>query len=69
VQPLSTNAEIVRLTAISTDTLTIVRQQEGTSARTVVVGDQIMMAITAISLNNIATIGKSIGLSRVSFLV
>lgn len=45
--PLSTNAEVVRVTAISTDTLTIVRQAEGTSARTVVVGDQIAANITA----------------------
>lgn len=47
VQPLASNAEIVRVTAIGTDTLTIARQQEGTSARTVVVGDQIAATITA----------------------
>jgi len=52
VQPISTNAEIVRVTAIATDTLTIVRQQEGTSARTIVVGDQIAATITAKSLND-----------------
>ncbi len=46
VQPLSTNAEIVRVTAISTDTLTIIRAQEGSVARTVVVGDQIAATIT-----------------------
>ncbi len=39
--PTHANAEIVRCTAVSTDTLTITRAQEGTSARTVVVGDQI----------------------------
>lgn len=50
-QPTNTNAEIVRVTGISTDTLTIVRQQEGTSARTVVVGDQISATITAATLN------------------
>ena len=32
-QPLSSNAEIVRVTVISTDTLTITREQESTSAR------------------------------------
>jgi hypothetical protein len=53
-QPLSTNSEIVRVTAISTDTLTIVRQQEGTSARTILVGDQIAAAITARWLNALA---------------
>jgi hypothetical protein len=46
VNPTSANAEIVTVTNISTDTLTIVRAQEGTSARTVVVGDQVMYAIT-----------------------
>lgn len=42
---LASNAEVVRLTAISTDTFTIVRTQRGTSARTVVVGDQVMAAV------------------------
>ncbi len=51
VQPISTNAEIVRVTGIATDTMTIVRQQEGTSARTVVVGDQIAATITQATLN------------------
>lgn len=51
--PLSTNAEIVRVTAISTDTLTITRSQESTSARTIVVGDQIMAAVTAKTLTDI----------------
>jgi len=45
-QPLTTNAEVVRVTGISTDTLTIVRAQEGSAARTVVVGDQIAATIT-----------------------
>lgn len=54
---LSTNAEIVRVTAISTDTLTIVRQQESTSARTVIVGDQIAAAIT---VNIVTDIERSI---------
>ncbi len=40
-QPLSTNAEIVRVTVRSTDTLTITRTQESTSARSIVAGDQI----------------------------
>lgn len=53
VQPLTTNAEIVTVTAISTDTLTIVRAQEGTVARTVVVGDQVAATITKQSLLNV----------------
>lgn len=45
-QPTSTNAEIVRVTAISTDTFTIQRAQEGYS-RDILVGDQIAATITA----------------------
>lgn len=45
--PDPSNAEIVTVTAVSTDTLTITRAQESTSARTVVVGDQIAATITA----------------------
>ena len=48
--PDPTNAEIVRVTVISTDTLTITRTQEGTSARSIVVGDQIAATITAETL-------------------
>lgn len=51
------NSEIVRVTAISTDTLTIVRAQEtadgGPSARTVLVGDQIAATITNKTLKDI----------------
>lgn len=46
------NAEIVRVTAISTDTFTITRAQESTSARTVIVGDRIAATITAKTLND-----------------
>lgn len=52
VQPLSTNAEIVTVTAIATDTFTIVRAQEGSSARTVVIGDQIAATITVKALTD-----------------
>ncbi len=51
--PLPSNAEIVRVTNIATDTFTITRTQEGTSARTVVVGDQIAATITAKLLTDI----------------
>jgi hypothetical protein len=51
-QAISTNAEIVRVTARSTDTLTIVRAQEGSSARTVVAGDQFAASITAKTLTD-----------------
>lgn len=51
--PTTANAEIVRVTAISTDTFTIVRAQESTSARTIVVGDQIAATITNKTLTDI----------------
>lgn len=53
VQPLASNAEIVRVTAIATDTLTITRIQEGTSARTVAIGDQFAAVITAQTLTDV----------------
>lgn len=53
VQPISTNAEIVTVTNISGDTLTIIRAQEGTAARTVVVGDQIAATVTAKTLTDV----------------
>ena len=52
-QPTATNAEIVRVTNITGDTFTITRTQEGTSARTVIVGDQIAATITAKTLTDI----------------
>lgn len=55
-QPDPSNAEVVRVTAIATDTLTITRAQEGTSARTVVVTDQIAAAITAKTLTDVESL-------------
>lgn len=52
-RPSSANAEIVRVTGISTDTLTITRTQESTSARSVLVGDQIVAAVTKKTLTDI----------------
>lgn len=52
-QPTATNAEIVRVTNISTDTFTITRAQESSPARTVIVGDQIMAGLTDKSLKDI----------------
>lgn len=51
--PDPSNAEIVRVTAISTDTLTITRAQESTTARTVIVGDQIADTITVKTFTDI----------------
>ena len=54
--PSTTNAEIVLVTLVSTDTFTITREQESTSARTIVVGDQIANTITADTLNEIKNV-------------
>lgn len=51
--PTPANAEIVRITAKSTDTLTITRTQEGSSARTIVAGDQIAATITVKTLEDV----------------
>lgn len=40
-QPSASNSEIVLVTAISSDTLTITRAQQGSSARSILVGDQV----------------------------
>jgi hypothetical protein len=51
-QPLASNAEIVRVTQIVGDVFTILRSQEGTSAREVIVTDQIAATITAKTLTD-----------------
>ncbi len=56
------NAEIARCTAIATDTLTIVRAQEGTTARTVVVGDLVFTDMEAgLPYFNIVNYGATTG--------
>jgi len=59
--PTPANAEIVRVTAISTDTLTITRAQESSTARSVIVGDQIAATITNQTLTDIETLLANIG--------
>lgn len=54
-QPTTANAEIVRVTNIAGDVLTITRIQESTSARTVLVGDQIANTLTAKVVTDIET--------------
>lgn len=51
--PTGSNAEIVRVTNISTDTFTITRTQESSNARTVVVGDQIANVMTVKTFTDI----------------
>jgi hypothetical protein len=60
-QPLTTNAEIVRVTAISGDTMTITRTQEGSTARLILVGDQIAATITAKTLTDAEQSGVPAG--------
>lgn len=50
-QPTTTNAEIAEVTTVSTDTFTITRAAEGSSARTVVIGDQISATVTSAVLD------------------
>ena len=60
--PTPANAEIVRVTNIATDTFTITRTQESTSARTVVIGDQIAAIISKKWLDDlVATIPVVVG--------
>lgn len=66
--PNPTNAEIVLVTAVSTDTLTIVRAREGTSARTVVVDDQVAATVTASMLSSMPKLGLTYAISNGIFL-
>lgn len=52
-QPTASNAEILRITNRSTDTLTIDRAEEGTAARSIVAGDQIAVVLTRKVLEDI----------------
>jgi len=51
--PTPVNAEVVRVTARTGDTLTITRAQEGTTARSIIAGDLIAETITAKVLTDI----------------
>lgn len=55
-QPLTTNAEIVRVTNRVGDVLTLTRTQEGSSARTILVGDQFGANITAKIVQDLETV-------------
>jgi len=54
VQPTNTNAEIVRVTTVSTDTFTITRAQYGTTAQSITAGYQIAQTVDANLLNQLA---------------
>lgn len=51
--PTTNNAEIVRVTGIAGDVLTITRAQEGTAARSIIQGDQIASTMTAKTFTDI----------------
>jgi hypothetical protein len=51
--PDANNAEIVRVTAITADTLTIVRAQEGSNARTIIASDAVMAGITVRTVTDV----------------
>ena len=54
--PTTQNAEIIRVTTRTVDTLNpIVRAQEGSSARSIVIGDQVALAPTAKTFTDIET--------------
>ena len=53
VEATAANAEIVRVTWVSSDTFTIVRQAELSAARAIQVGDQIAATITAKTITDI----------------
>lgn len=57
--PTSGNAEIVRVTSKSTDTFTITRAQENSTARTVIVGDNIAATVTAKMITDIESAATS----------
>ena len=48
----SNNIEIVRVTARTSDTMTVVRGQEGTTARAYATGDKFELRVTAAGMNN-----------------
>lgn len=50
ITDVSNNIEIVKVTSRSTDTMTVVRGQEGTTARAYLTGDKFQLRITAASL-------------------
>jgi hypothetical protein len=61
--PTTLNAEIVSVTNISTDTLTIVRSQESTTAMSIASGYQIAQAITAKTLTDIQNLSIAMSIA------
>lgn len=53
----SNNLEIVKVTGRATDVLTVVRAQEGTTARAYAAADKIELRVTAAGMNSLAQLG------------
>ena len=53
----SNNLEIVKVTARASDVLTVVRAQEGTTARAYAAADKIELRVTAAGMNSLAQLG------------
>jgi hypothetical protein len=60
-EPTPVNAEVVRVTGISTDTLTITRAQESSVARSVIVGDRIYAAVTTKAFTDLEAVDAAAG--------
>ena len=54
LEDIDSNREVVKLTNRSGNTLTVVRAQDGTTARSFTIGDKVELRITAILLNEVA---------------
>jgi hypothetical protein len=67
--PTPANAEILRVTAIAGDNLTIARMQEGTAARAIAVGDLIAATITAKTLTDLETQGTWITVPQAATVI
>ena len=65
--PTPQNAEIVRVTARATDTLTITRIQESTTARTITIGDSIAATITDKTLTDLEAVVPTLTAGSVVF--
>src|SRR5580765_3791762 len=57
--PDPVNAEIVRVTEIAGDLFSLLRAQEGTTARAIAIGDLIAATITAKTLGDLVTTGPA----------
>ena len=78
LEDIDSNREVVKLTNRSGNTLTVVRAQDGTTARSFTIGDKVELRITAILLNEVAaqadtdtnteyTAGSGLNLSGTTF--